>query len=173
METFIVAPLNQGDAISLFTLMTGNSKRFQRFFPNTLGQNLSVEASKNYIELKRKENQSKSEFTWAIKAVENGNIVGLIILKELNWNKKQGELAYCIDKGFEGRGWITNAVKEISKFAFEELRLNILQIIVHNSNKGSIKVAEKCGYKWQSTLKAEFTPPNEAPMDMELYELSL
>ena len=32
-------------------------------------------------------------------------------------------------------------------------------------------MAENNGFVWQSTLQNEFTPTNEMPLDMELYEL--
>ena len=59
----------------------------------------------------------------------------------------------------------------MSNYAFKDLQLKALQIIVHESNKASTKVAKKCGFTWQKILEKEHTPPNEAPLDMELYEL--
>ena len=40
------------------------------------------------------------------------------------------------------------------------------------TNLGSLKVALNNGFIWQRTLKKEFTSTNEAPLDMELYELT-
>lgn len=59
----------------------------------------------------------------------------------------------------------------MAKFAFDELGLKTLQIISHKTNLRSIKVAENNGFVWQRTLLNEFTPTNESPLDMELYEL--
>lgn len=56
-------------------------------------------------------------------------------------------------------------------FAFDNLNLKTLQIIAHKTNLGSVKVAEKNGFIWKKTLLNEFTPTNEVPLDMELYEL--
>jgi ribosomal-protein-alanine N-acetyltransferase len=61
---------------------------------------------------------------------------------------------------------------QLAKFATEELKLTTLQIIAHKSNIGSCKVAEKNNFIWQRTLLNEFTPINELPLNMELYELS-
>ena len=82
-----------------------------------------------------------------------------------------GEFAYCIDKAYEGKGWMSQIVKKTSRYAFDVLELKTLQIIAHHTNKGSIRVAEKCGFKWQKVLKASHTPPGEGPLDMQLYEL--
>jgi ribosomal-protein-alanine N-acetyltransferase len=50
--------------------------------------------------------------------------------------------------------------------------LKTLQIISHKTNFGSIKVAENSGFVWKRTLANEFTPTDELPLDMELYELT-
>ena len=80
-------------------------------------------------------------------------------------------MAYCIGYPFEGQGLTSKAIKELSNHAFETLELETLQIVVHKTNTGSIKVAKNNDFKWIKTLEKEFTPTNETPIDMELYEL--
>lgn len=96
----------------------------------------------------------------------------MIIIKKIDWTNRIGELAYCIENNFEGKGLISKVVKVISSFAYNELELKTLQIIAHKTNFGSIKVAENNGFIWQRTLIDEFTPTNELPLNMELYELT-
>ena len=170
-DQIIMSQIALSDATDLFTLMTTNAARFLRFFPKTLRQNSTAEDSKKFILKKRKEQQAKNEFTFLLKEPSTKKLMGLLILKEINWITKQGELAFCIDLTFEGKGFTTQAVQYLSDYAFRELELKTLQIIVHKSNIGSIRVAEKCNYIWHSTLKDAFTPPNELALNMELYEL--
>ena len=162
--------LQLSDAQSLSRMMVENKSRFHRDFPKTLAQNLTRVASAEYIQRKREEMALKKEFTWAIRDNLSTNVVGLLILKELDWQKGIGEFAYCIGESFEGRGWITLAVTKLTKYAFEELKLRTLQIMVHETNGASIKVAEKCGYRWQKRLLKAHTPPDGIALDMELYE---
>jgi len=170
-ELITVSQITMSDADDLYTFMTSNTSRFLRFFPKTLQENRSVEASKKFILKKRKEQQAKEEYTFFFKEPLTHKIMGLLIIKEINWITGQGELAYCIDHAFEGKGLMTQAIHNISEYAFQNLGLRTLQIIVHKSNVGSIRVAEKCNYIWQSTLKNAFAPPHEEALDMELYEL--
>jgi len=60
----------------------------------------------------------------------------------------------------------------MTKFAFENLGLKVIQIISHKTNLKSIQVALNNGFVWQRTLKNEFTPTAEAPIDMEVYVLT-
>ncbi len=170
-EKTIVSQITLSDADGLCTLMTSNASRFLRFFPKTLNQNRTVEDSKKFILKKRQQQQAKEEYTFFLKEPLTHKIMGLLIIKEINWMTKQGELAFCIDQHFEGKGFMTLAVQYISEFAIQKLELRTLQIIAHKSNFGSIRVAEKCNYIWHSTLKDAFAPPNEKALDMELYEL--
>ncbi len=147
-----------------------NTERLQRFFPKTLEQNLTPDLSKYFVEQKIKEFETKEEFLFVLKEKENHTVIGLVYLKELDWIKKQGELAYAIGYQEEGKGYTTETVKAIANWAFEEQHLKTLQIIAHKTNRGSIRVAEKCGFTWQKVLKAAHTPPGEEALDMELYE---
>ncbi|WP_149273970.1 GNAT family N-acetyltransferase [Pareuzebyella sediminis] len=172
-DTFMIDKLRAEDASGLSRMMVSNKKRFARFFPMTLAQNLSEEASKAYILLKNIEIGYKSEFTFAIRDSKSQNVVGLLILKEIDWEKMQGEMAYCIDRKYEGLGWTSRAITAFSQFALDELGLKKLQILVHHSNKASTRVAVKSGYIWSRTLSKAYTPPDEIALDMELYELCI
>jgi ribosomal-protein-alanine N-acetyltransferase len=169
-EAFHIAPLETGDTKSLSRLMITNAERFKRYFPKTLSSNLTLEATGRYIESKIIEFEIKSGFTFAIKEKETQTIMGLVILKKVDWQTKQAEIAYCIGKEYERKGWVTKAVKAVSSYAFNELNLEILQIIAHKTNLASIKVAENNGFVWKRTLVDEFTPTYELSLDMELYE---
>jgi [ribosomal protein S5]-alanine N-acetyltransferase len=169
---FIIAALKQADSNQLHQFIVGNNERLKRYFPVTLSSNETLEKTVEYISIKNKEIAEKTNFTFALREKNSQQIIGLIILKKIDWDKKQGELAYCIGSQFEGKGLTTFATKEMTKFAFDNLGLKTLQIISHKTNFGSVKVATKNGFLWQRTLLNEFTPPEESPLDMELYELT-
>lgn len=169
-KNFTITELWLSDARALSELMVKNKSRFQRYFPQTLAQNLTVAASIAYIHKKQEEINSKSEFTWAIRDNRSKKVVGILILKELDWQKGQGEFAYCIAADFEGRGWVTTAVSELTNYAFTQLGLLTLQIIAHETNTASINVARNNDFTWRKKLLKSHTPPDGVALDMELYE---
>lgn len=172
IENIHIDKLKRIDANQLHLFMIENRERFTTFFPVTLSANSTIEKSIAYIENKEREIQQKVNFTFAIREIDTQEIIGLIIIKKIDWANRIGELAYCIGHDFEGKGLITKAIKAISNYAFNELQLETLQIISYKTNFGSIKVAENCGFTWKRTLVNEFTPTNGLPLDMELYELT-
>jgi ribosomal-protein-alanine N-acetyltransferase len=171
IENYKLDKLHPTDSNQLFQFMVDNKERLKLFFPVTLEMNSSLEKTEVYISIKNKEIEEKTNFTFVIRVKNNQQIVGLIIIKKIDWDAKQGEFAYCIGSEFEGKGLTSFTVKKITNFAFEELGLKTLQIIAHKTNIRSIKVAENNGFIWQRTLQNQFTPTDGAPLDMELYEL--
>ena len=168
---FEINAVHGGDAWKICDLCVINADRFKRYFPKTLEQNLTPTLSELFVEKKLKQFREKEEFLFTIKETETRRLVGLVYIKELDWHKKQGEFAYCIGYQFEGKGVISSAIKELSQYAFKDLGLKTLQIISHESNMASIKVAKKNGFIWEKQLQSSYTPPNSEPLNMELYEL--
>lgn len=170
-DSYYLEPIKAKDAWNLCNFIVSNEDRLKRYFPRTLEQNSTPTLSNLFVEKKVKQFNLKEEFLFTIKENETNKLIGLVYIKELNWTKKQGELAYCISYEFEDKGITTNAVKKLSEYAFAEIGLNTLQIIVYKTNIASVKVAENCNFIWKKTLENEFTPSGEKAIDMELYEL--
>lgn len=170
LESHTVEAIQAKDAWRICDFMVSNSDRLKRFFPKTLEQNVNPNLSEIFVAEKLQAFQDKQEFLFTLKEKEHRTIIGLLYLKKIDWTKKKGELAYCVGYQYEGKGIITNTIRYISSWAFDDMGLKILQIITHTSNFASLKVAEKCGFHWQKTLRNEHTPPNEKPLDMELFE---
>ena len=171
LDSYYIEPIKTQDAWNLCDFIVSNEDRLKRYFPKTLEQNLTPGLSKNFVQKKVKQFKLKEEFLFTLKEKETNQLAGLIYIKEIDSVKKQGEFAYCIGYPFEGKGLTTKAVKILSEYAFKDLSLKTLQIIAHKDNLASVKVAENCNFIWKKTLKKEFTPPGEIPLDMELYEL--
>ncbi|MFD2916944.1 GNAT family N-acetyltransferase [Psychroserpens luteus] len=170
-DGFEINAILEGDAWKICDLMVANTDRFKRYFPGTLAENLNPTLSKLFVEKKVKAFNTKKEFLFTLKHSETRELAGLIYIKEVDLNIKQGEFAYCIGYTFEGQGLTSKSVKALSKHAFETLGIETLQIIAHKDNISSVKVALNNGFEWQKTLENEFTPTGEAPLNMELYEL--
>ena len=165
--TYFIEPIQEKDAWKICDFMVSNEDRLKRYFPKTLEKSQTPTLAKHFAEKKAVQFQKKEEFLFLIKETDSKELVGLVYIKELDNVKKQGEFAYP----FEGKGITSQAVKLLYKHAFNHLDINTLQIIVHKDNLPSVKVAENNNFIWKETLKKEFTPVNEKPLDMELYEL--
>jgi len=170
-DAFEINPIHGRDAWKICDLCVANADRFKRYFPKTLEQNLNPTLSQLFVDKMVKQFENREVFLFTLKHSETRELAALIYIKELDWDKKQGEFAYCIGYTFEGQGLTSKAVQVLSKYAFTDLGLETLQIISNKDNLGSVKVAINNNFEWQKTLINEFTPTGERPLDMELYEL--
>lgn len=168
-EPFYIDCLKLEDASSLSRLMIRNAKVFQQHLPEVLEQNLSKSHSQNYIKTINKAFQKGIAFTFAIKVKATHTVAGLLLIKDIDWSKRQAELAYCLGKQFSGNGWMSKSIEVIKPFAFEKLGLKKLQIVIDESNTPSIKVAKRSGFTWKKTLEKEYFYEDRL-LNMELYE---
>ncbi|MDX1278086.1 GNAT family N-acetyltransferase [Oceanihabitans sediminis] len=169
---FYINKIQEKDAWEICEFVVSNQDRLKRYFPITLAENLTPTLSKLFTEKQILKFQNKEEFIFPIKEKETNVLVGLVFIRELDWDKKQGEFGYCIDETFKGKKIITQAVQLLSEYAFKQLDLKTLQILVYKDNTSSIEVAKNNGFEWVKTLKKEFTPTGESPLDLELYKLT-
>lgn len=170
-DTFFIDAIQLKDSWKICDFCIANEDRLKRYFPKTLEANLNPTLAEYFAQKKVKEFANREEFLFILKDKETRNIAGLIYIKELEWDKKIGEFAYCIGYNYKGQGITTKAVNLLSKHAFETLGLETLQIIAHKDNTPSVMVAKNNDFKWVKTLENEYTPPGENILDMELYEL--
>jgi len=170
-DVILVCKVELYDAWSICDFVVSNEHRLRDFFPGTREQNLTPDLSKRFVSVKTKQFENKEELLFTLKLKSSNKVIGLVYIKELDWEKKQGEFAYAIDYSLEGKGITTKLIKQLSIYAFNELKLETLQIIAHKTNVASVKVAEKNGFQWVKRLPKVFKPKGREPMDMELYEL--
>lgn len=80
------------------------------------------------------------------------------------------EIGYVISKDFWNKGIMTEALKSLIKFCFEELHLNRLESHCEEENTGSWHVMEKCGLKYEGTLR-EKVFVKERYRSMKMYSI--
>ncbi len=170
-ENYSVSPIQEKDAWRLCDFVVSNSERLKAYFPKTLAQNLTPTLSELFVRKKTKAFLQGEEFLFTIKENSGRTIIGLVYIKDLAKDLEQGEMAYCISYRYEGKGIMGKAIKELVSWSFN-YGLKKLQIVVHDSNLASVRVAEKNGFMWVKQLPNDHTTGSGEVLDMELYELT-
>jgi ribosomal-protein-alanine N-acetyltransferase len=68
-----------------------------------------------------------------------------------------GEIAYVVAPAARGRGVATVAVELLTRWAFDALELERIQLKIEPDNAASIRVAEKAGYQREGLLRSAGT----------------
>jgi RimJ/RimL family protein N-acetyltransferase len=80
-------------------------------------------------------------------------LVGSSGLHRIDWDVPRFEIGYWCRTRFAGRGYVTEAVRGISAFAFEALGARRLEIRCDSRNLPSAKVAERAGFRLEGELR--------------------
>lgn len=117
------------------------------------------ETAEKTAELIRKyiENTQKSDYyRWAVILRESGECVGQAAFFLVSTDNALCEIEYCIGRRWQNKGYISEAVREILRFAFEDAGFNRVQISCRSNNLPSKKVIEKCGFIYEGSLRKYF-----------------
>ena len=159
------------DYQQLFEVIERNRARLLQFFPETSQSIIDVDTAINFTHLKMKLALKREQFFFVIVLMGKSEIIGSVILKNINWNVPKGELAYFIDGDYEGKGITTFAVRWLVNHAFKQLQMEKLFIKVNPYNYGSRKIAMKNGFELEGLLKREFRTGKGELTDVERYGL--
>lgn len=120
-------------------------------------ENYSMEESMAWIASRPEEWEKGTAYEFAIKNSQNNSFIGGCGLNNINLIDKFANLGYWVRTSSSGQGIATMATILLAQFAFNELALNRVEIVVATNNKASIRVAEKAGALREGTLRNRIT----------------
>ena len=74
-------------------------------------------------------------------------------LHRIDWSVPKVEIGYWVRTSCSGKGYITEAVQEIARYAVEELQANRIEIRMSSTNARSRRVAERLGFTFEGILR--------------------
>ena len=84
---------------------------------------------------------------------ESGRVIGAIGLN-LHLDRQAGEVGYWVVSGDRGQGIAPAAVALLTRWAFEDLQLARLELVIHVDNQPSQTVAAKAGFSREGVLRS-------------------
>lgn len=91
---------------------------------------------------------------WAVERREDGRLMGSIGLIG-DGARQYGSaksLGYALGTAYWGRGYMTEAVRAVTRFGFEKMLLDLISATCYPDNLRSRRVLEKCGFIYEGTL---------------------
>ena len=89
--------------------------------------------------------QARSCFFMGAFARETDEFVAQLYVGPVNWDVPEFEIGFFADKDHEGQGYVTEAVRAVMKFIFEQLKAHRVRMECDDTNERSRRVAERCG----------------------------
>lgn len=74
-------------------------------------------------------------------------------LHRINWETRKFEIGYWVDSRYAKNGYVTEAVNLLTRFAFDELNANRIEIRVDTENTASRRIPENNGFTLEGILR--------------------
>lgn len=110
-----------------------------------------------------------STFVFAITL--DDKVIGSIgVFRQDNIHSRTAEMGYYIGEPYWGNGYMTNAIKQVCEYVFENT--DIIRIFAEPfaQNKASCRALEKAGFQYEGTLKSNAVKCGNV-IDMKMYAL--
>lgn len=113
---------------------------------------------------------SREEGRMLILSLEGEHVGEILYFKGLDYQSGY-EVGYeLFDLAFSGKGYMTEALRLFCAYMFAVWPINRLQVNVMSDNIASSRVAEKCGFTYEGTMR-QATFHNGAYHDLKLYSI--
>lgn len=97
---------------------------------------------------------NKDAFIFGIREKDSLKLIGAIGL-HIDLGNNKSEVGYWLGKSFWNKGYVSEALQEVIKFGFVELKLNKIYASHFLHNPASGKVLEKNGFTFEAELQQE------------------
>jgi RimJ/RimL family protein N-acetyltransferase len=91
---------------------------------------------------------------FSIRDAETGAFLGFAAIVRLDLAQQQGEIGYVVSRHARGRGVAVAAVDLLTRWAFDTLGLQRLELRIDTANPASERVAERAGYRRDGVLRS-------------------
>ncbi len=98
-------------------------------------------------------------------------LVGGSGLHRIDWTVPKFEIGYWCRTRFTGRGYVTEAVRGISDFAFDVLGARRVEIRCDSRNLPSARVAERAGFRLEGELRNNELDTGGVPRNTLVYAM--
>lgn len=153
-EKCYIRTFQEKDAQSLTGLVSRNKYFWSTYEPLQRPEYYTVDAQYKKIQESLYLMDSKREFTFGIYELGTNNLIGHIALyavKRLPYSS--AFVGYAMDEIYIGKGIVTEAVKMVVRFAFDQVGLHRVEAYVSTQNNASIRVLEKSGFQREGLLR--------------------
>ena len=107
----------------------------------------------NWVIKNYEKDTENTMYEWAIELKELGQPIGSIGVVAFNKEVESVQIGYCIGAKWWHSGIMSEALKEVIRFFMEEVEVKRIEARYDPRNIHSGKVMEKCGLKYEGTLR--------------------
>lgn len=120
-------------------------------------RNLDTEIAfpQSISELEEEKERSSNSFYFRLRTIEDETLIGFVVIHSIEWNNRVGSLAIGIgDPNFQNKGFGSEALQLVLRYAFHELNLHRVGLDVIGYNGRAIRAYEKAGFIVEGKIRS-------------------
>ncbi|MEG2017781.1 MAG: GNAT family N-acetyltransferase [Clostridium sp.] len=171
-ERLLLRRITESDVKNIFEIYSDpETARFDWYYPIE-----SMDKVTKIIDSFEEGYEEKEEITWGVVRKDDNKLIGYCCLGDFQEGSRSCEIGYGFNREYWNKGYGTEAVQIMVKFAFEEMNINRIAGTVTLGNDASIKVLKKCGFQQEGIfsqrtfMKGEFVDDVILAILMEDYK---
>jgi RimJ/RimL family protein N-acetyltransferase len=168
-DNYKIDLLNTAESEAFFSLIDTNRVRLEDFFAGTVSKTRTLEDTLEYCTEIQNRIEAKTYFPYMITDINTGQFVGLVDVKNIDWNVPKAELGSFIDSRYEGKGIVTKAANLVVDYIVEKHKFLKLLCRANSRNKGSIAVILKNGFELEGTIRKDYRTTKGEIVDLNYY----
>lgn len=150
-ERLVLRPMSMADIEFVFRHFSSTETNQFSSYENLKSMQEAMELFKLFIEPGK-----PSSFRLGIVLRKTGELVGTLGFYGLATRDRRAEIGYDLGKEHWGRGIMTEAVRALVKYGFEEIGLNRIEASVDPENERSVKLLERLCFTREGRLREKY-----------------
>ncbi|WP_101846082.1 GNAT family N-acetyltransferase [Halobacillus sp. Marseille-P3879] len=142
--------IGPNDADELYQL-TDHSRNHLRTWLGWVDSNDSVEDTREFIKNGLRNYAENRGIPACI--LFRGNIAGIIGTQDTDWTNRSTSIGYWLCEDYIGKGIMTRAVKALTNYLIQELKINRVEIRAAEKNVSSRSIPERLGYTQEGKIR--------------------
>ncbi len=141
-ERLFLRRINENDAEEVLALR-GNPE-IMKYIPRPLAK--TKEDALAHIAMIEEKIESNIGINWGITIKGSDKIIGIIGHYRIQPENHRAEIGYMSLPEYNGKGYITEAIKTVVEYGFEQMNLHSIEAVIDPDNTASEKVLQKNGF---------------------------
>ena len=166
-KDILLVRIRMKSASVIFKKVEKSRKYLEEWLP-WVQETRKVEDVRDFIRMVNKSQCLKKDLVMEI--WHKDNFAGIISLKEIDLANKKTEIGYWLTEKYSGKGIMTRSCEALIKYAFEELKLNKVQIKCGVENVRSCNIPKQLKFTFEG-MERDGEYLNRRFMDLKVYSL--
>jgi len=144
-----IVPTDAGDLFRIFS--DDESMRYWSCHPFR-----SLKQADQLIESMARAFAEESGIHWAITLRNEDRLIGKCGYNEWRKLHRRGDISYIVDRHQWGKGLVSEALRAVLAYGFNQMNLHSVEAGVTPGNDGSTRMLQKLGFRLEGHLKESF-----------------